>query len=379
MMIARIRDCSGGRLRRAGGTLVVALVGLAAAGCGQPAREITLPPFDVETLPWRHGRAEGKLIITPHYKIHTTLKDDKLIELLPKFVETAHLGYVNILPVEGAAEAKSNLYIFQTRNQWARFVRQFSPGRADTYLRIRAGGFAEPDGTVLYYLKRYHTFAVVAHECLHMYIYRHFPRRAVPPWLNEGLACYCEAHRFQGTKPVFTPGENRFRMNAVRRALKSGSLFDLREMLATNAGQVVLLSPDKIGAYYAQAWSMVAFLIHGGQYAEPFARLRAELGTAKMRQTVEGYLAANPTGQSRPTSYGEALFRSYITDDLDRFSADYGLWLKKISQPQKGRWRLLGSDRPLPDPRLAWRGPYERFATVAGHDGPFLPIRAAVQ
>jgi len=318
-------------------------------GCQRPM--VPKPPaFEVETQPWRFGRSEGQLLITPHYHIHTTVEDQTMIDALPRFMETAHQLYMKLLPVEQPSETPSHLYVFRTRNEWEQFTRRFSPVRAEVYLRIRSGGYAEPNGTVVYYLRRYITFAVIAHEGLHMYVYRHYPPDAVPAWLNEGLACYCEGHEWHDNVPVFTPGVNRFRMNAVRRALAKGSLFKLEEMLATDAGKVVSSTAQRVDTYYAQAWSMVAFLIHGagGKYADRFAKLRAELGSEAMRLAINAYLVAHPRPDSRPMSRGEALFRYYLTDDLAEFSAEYGVWLRKITQsdaePQP--WRLFGLGQP---------------------------------
>ncbi len=352
---------------------------LVTAGCQRP--EVSKPPpFEVEKQPWRFGQAEGTRLITPHYNIHITVQNELLLDVLPNFLETAHQLYMQLLPVEDPAETRSNLYIFHTRNEWERFTRRFSPARADTYLRIRSGGYAEPKGTVLYYLGRYITLAVIAHECLHMYVYRHFDRRSVPPWLNEGLACYCEGHEWRDLTPVFTPGQNRFRMNSVRRALSRGTLLKLQEMLATDAGKMVRFSPNRVAAYYAQAWSMVTFLIHGGKYTEPFTRLCRELGTKKMRTTVRAYIAAHPTRYGQRISRGEALFRSYITDDLETFSADYGVWLRKITQPEGNAWRLFGSNQRPHRPVAG----AEACKLVAGADdctlaGPVVPAARARQ
>ena len=82
-------------------------------------------------------------------------------------------------------------------------------------------------------------------------------------------------------------------------------------------------------------------MIHGRKYDDAFERLRSELGTDRMRQAVSGYIAAYPTSHGHPMSPGEALFRAYITEDFERFSAEYGVWLKKVSQPGQDPWRLF--------------------------------------
>jgi hypothetical protein len=316
------------------------------------------PAFQVETQSWQFGRTEGKLLITPHYHIHTTVRDQTMIDTLPRFMETAHQLYTKLLPVAQPNDTPSNLYVFQARNEWEQFTRRFSPANADTYLRIRSGGYAEPNGTVVYYIRRYYTFAVIAHEGLHMYAFRHFEPNVVLPWLNEGLACYCEGYEWRDNTPVFTPGVNRVRINSVRRAMVRGSLFKLEDLLATDAGKVIRMPTDKVNAYYAQAWSTVAFLIHGarGKYAERFARLRAELGTDEMRSKINAQVAASTRPGGQPISRGEALFRAYITNDLEGFNAEYGLWLRKITQPESNTWKLFGQEETAQDVQLVCAG-----------------------
>lgn len=315
------------------------------AGCQHPLTPTT-PDFSVDTQSWSFGHTPGTLLITPHYRIHATINDETMIKVLPKFMETAHQLYTKLLPTGDSNDEPSNVYVFRTRNEWEQFTKQFSPRAANVYLRIRSGGYAEPGGTVVYYIRRYTTFAVIAHEGLHMYVFRRFPNAGIPAWLNEGLACYCEGHEWQEDTPVFTPGVNRFRMNSVRRALTNGSLFKLEDILATDAGKIVREPVQRVETYYAQAWSLVAFMIHGagGKYVERFARLRLELGTDAMRQAIEAQIVTNPRAGGRAISRGEALFRAYITDDLEGFNAEYGLWLRRITQPdyQPQPWRLFG-------------------------------------
>ncbi len=334
-------------------SILFALLCLVSVGCQQ--QQLKMAPVEVHTESWTFGKTEGTLLTTPHYRIYTTLTDPQMLAILPRFMETAHRLYAQLLPVAQPSDEPSNLYVFRTRNEWEAFTRRFTPSRASTYFRIRSGGYAEPNGTVVYYLKRYVTFAVIAHEGFHMYVFRNFQPNAVPAWLNEGLASYCEGHEWQQDNPVFTPGVNRFRMNSVRRALIKGSLFKLDDMLGTNAGKVIQSSSDKVETYYAQAWSMVTFLMQGprGKYAPGFQRLRTELGTEEQRLTVNAYIAAHPKSDGQALGAGEALFRSYITEDLEGFNADYGLWLRKLTQPSEQSWRLLGADTSPPGPCAA--------------------------
>ena len=59
-------------------------------------------------------------------------------------------------------------------------------------------------------------------------------------------------------------------------------------------------------------------------YRDGFLRLLEELGTDEMDRKARAFLAADTDGKM---SRGEAIFRAYVSDDLERFNQEYQAWL----------------------------------------------------
>ncbi|UCG17342.1 MAG: hypothetical protein JSV19_04780 [Phycisphaerales bacterium] len=308
------------------GPAVVAAVVL--AGCS-PVPEA--PPFSLTEEDWSYGRHAGKRLVTDHFEIYTTLTDADLRDVLPLFLESAYRQFTSLVPPPAEPDPKLQTYVFGNRAQWDRYVRQNFPARYPVYARISAGGFAEQNKCVVYYIRRIYTLSVVAHEGFHQYLGALFPV-PVPAWVNEGLACYCETFQFKKGVPVFTPTDNAFRLNSLRQSLAGDTLIPLKEMLGTDAGKVIIRSQSAMTrAYYAQAWALVCMLRHGlnGKYRAGFDALCADIGTRESHVRARAAQIAAPDPSE--TSFGEAVFRAYITNDLETFEREYRQYLRTVA------------------------------------------------
>ena len=149
--------------------------------------------------------------------------------------------------------------------------------------------------------------------------------------MNEGLATRFEAFELdEGNRPVFTPEQNYLRRNNLRQALQTDNLAPLRDILATHAGVEVHKQPRHVRSYYAHVWSLVLFLMEPSRvnpYHDGFQQLLAEVGTGDMERKIRAYLAADTDGRM---SSGEAVFRAYITEDLETFEEDYRQFLYRL-------------------------------------------------
>ena len=298
------------------------------SGCGGSART---PTFELHEEEWSFEGEPGAKLTTDHFEILTTIKDRQLREALPLFLESAYDLYVDLLPPTDAQGPRLQTYLFNTRDEWDRFTRKTFPARYPLYARIQNGGFAEGRMCVVYYMQRPYTLSVIAHEGMHQYFGAHFST-PVPPWLNEGLACYCESFDFQGDQPVFVPRKNTFRLNPLRRTLTSKTTIPLRELLATSAGEVVGEGRGGLTqAYYSQAWGLVVFLRHGagGKYAAGLERLLADVRSGTLPTRAQA--ARLSTGQPGRISPGEGVFRAYITHDLVGFEREYQAFLSELA------------------------------------------------
>ena len=306
----------------------VATLGLALAGCQSGA----LTP-QVQRGLWTFRSSQGTTLTTPKYQIFTTCRDSALLDALPRILEGAAKAYAQLVPANPPLDRRMQTYLFANRAQWEAFTRDFAGARAPTYLMIRSGGYEEDGVAVAYYTRRADTLSVVTHEGFHQYLSA-TQRRHVPAWLNEGLACYFESFEMDGDGwPVFKPRDNRLRLPHLRDAVQAGRLYPLPELLSIDAGHAVSSGEERTRTYYAQLWALTLFLLEPDRVnpdAAGFRRMLAELGTEQMRLRGQGVqLAAAAADRVPPPE--EAVFRYYITHDLDGFSRRFEAYARKLA------------------------------------------------
>ena len=280
---------------------------------------------------WSFARSKGVRLTSEHYVLYTTCTSKSFVDALPGFLETCWRAYGELMPSPLVLERKLDVYLFQRRWEWERFTEQFNPERAGVYKRIRSGGYSERGITVSHYSSPRAALSVLAHEGLHQYLAL-TRGETVPPWLNEGLAAYFEAFDVDSetNRPTFKPETNYLRTGSLREALAAHSLIPLERILATHAGLEIQERVAHVRSYYAQVWSLVLFLNRTDQdntYRDGFVQLLREAGTEAMDRRARAFLAADPEGRM---SYGEAVFRAYITDDLSTFQTRYEAYLHKL-------------------------------------------------
>ncbi len=320
------------------------LASILVAGCETAPAPVH---FDMQSEPWTLGPFKGTHIATDHFDIYSTLMDKQFEQALPGFLEAAHREYTGLLPPPPDSDKRLQTYVFNTRRQWERFAAARFPRLFPVYQQISAGGFAHGNVCVVYYILRPYTLSVLAHEGMHQYFADHFAV-PLPAWLNEGLATYCESFEFSSGSPVFTPQHNTFRLNDLRDALSTDTVLPLREMLATDAGKVIVQGRSRlVKTYYAQAWAMTVFLQHGadGKYAAGFSRLLADITSGELPVIAQAAKISAPSPSQ--TSYGEAVFRAYITTDLPLFEQELRAFMFELAgfkQPPPAEPAAEGSE-----------------------------------
>lgn len=311
--------------------LVVALAGAISTGCSDT--NSSTQSAIVEREAFAQGKLTGERILTTHYDIRSTVMQSDFNVYMADLLEQQYSRFAErIGPLTDGNDKQMLVYVFDDRRQWQRFTRKLTGKSASMYLRIRSGGFTIRDVGVFYYIGRMSTLSVAAHEAFHQYLHRRCGRHPVPAWLNEGLASVYEAHTWQNGKPRFTPRRNIIRLSALEHAITGNMLFDLRELLATDAGAVSKLSSTRVGIYYAQSWALLSYLGWSDhkEYREGLQQLLEELPTDKVAVKARGHAAASGTSD-QPLSFGEAVFRHYIEDDLDEFNRGFREYLLKVT------------------------------------------------
>lgn len=308
--------------------LCLAMILVCSSGCSQskPRREF---PRSVEI--WREEGHVGRRISTEHYEVYSTVDDPEFEEALPVFLETAFDEYQKTLDAETPIDQKLTTYVFQSRQEWAVFARRKYPLQFPVYNLIRSGGFTDGNVSVLFFVDRASTFATMAHEGWHQYAAARYVQ--MPAWLNEGLACTFETFRWIDDRVVFEPLANTFRLNSLREAIKDESLITIRELLATNAGEVVSLDDSRFTqCYYAQAWAFVIFLRFGDKccWAPGFKRLLADISDGSFKTNLSAQLLAEARDGENDSAH--ALVKAYFGTSLDKLEAAYRKYITDASR-----------------------------------------------
>ncbi|MFA5863235.1 MAG: hypothetical protein WC975_00955 [Phycisphaerae bacterium] len=281
-----------------------------------------------QSTSWPLKNHQGTILETPHYRIYTTIKDKDLHAAAVNLAEGQYERFCQALMIR--PKEKMTVYIFSDVQQWTAFTESKFGRRAQDYLRIRNGGYTAKNFAAFYYIGRYSTLTILAHELFHLYVNLASCPEPVPAWLNEGMACYFEAHEWNGFSPIFTPKKNLFRRENLSEAVGKNKLFSLKDILATHAGEISKLPQPRVLTYYAQLWAILEFLNdpNSGQYHVNFQNLSGELGTRKMAMRAKGYLTT--VREDEKVSFGEAVFRQYITNDLKQFDTDFNNYLPTL-------------------------------------------------
>lgn len=296
------------------------------AGSSPRALEMLL-----ERQEWVHEDRGGHRMATPHFDIYTTTDNPPLVDALPEFMETAYREYQTLLPEPREDSQRLTTYIFGSRSQWDRFIRERYAPTYSVYQYIRSGGFTEGRTAVLFYTVPSTTLATIAHEGWHQYVSRPmFPE--IPPWLNEGLGCYFEAFDFTRRPPRFTPLNNAFRLDRLRQARLTERLFSLEELLTLDAGQVLRKRQSSVTqTYYAQTWALILFLKHGDAPVRrrAFDALMAHVGDSTLHPRVRAASLADRTVLPHE-NLSRAVFEVYFGKVNERLSREYQDYINEL-------------------------------------------------
>ena len=226
---------------------------------------------------WDCGPEKGTVLQSQHYKIYTTIRDQEVVPLLPEVMEGALQKYRQVAAEVPISDKPLDCYMFRCRPEWDTYTQRYGGSDARVYLQIRSGGYTIRDRYVAYYIGRTGTFSVAAHEGWHQFLGRNFKGR-MPPFLEEGLACMFETINWKGNLPRWNLSINPPRAANLRKAIEGKYTWPLRELCSMHAGDIVGDQPDKIDAFYAQAWAFARFMWEGegGKYRPALQKWLAE-------------------------------------------------------------------------------------------------------
>ncbi len=314
--------------------IVLALVGGCASSPSQPKLGQWEGPQLLSTSSvegWSFRGEPARRIKSPHYLIYTTIDDGEITALLPQVMEGALAQYRKVAPGTSHSNEPMECYVFEKRNEWEAFTRANTGNDASIYLQIRRGGYAIRDRYVSYYIGRYPTASVAAHEGWHQYVARHFIGR-LPPFIEEGLACMFEgiAWRKNDTLPQWNLSINQVRVQALRKAVETNQLWPLEKVVAMHAGEVVEEKGEKVDAFYAQAWCFARFLYESdnGRFRPNLQRWLAETANGTVYDPTKTHVR---TGGPWNRTGVKPMLVHYLNMDFPTIDRMYQAYVRKVA------------------------------------------------
>ena len=208
--------------------------------------------------------AELRVFASHHYHIHTNLTREETVPF-GRHMDVVFAQYERRF----ASYTKRDgglmpLYLFRTQDQYLAFMKKHGIAAEGSGGMFFVTHSVQGLATWAEGHRRAQTFRTLQHEGFHQFAW-HYLGRDLPTWMNEGLAQYFE------DAVILESGmelglANPHRIAHVKDALHYGYAIDCQHLmnlshrdwshtLRTNASRSELL--------YAQAWSMVYFMIHG--------------------------------------------------------------------------------------------------------------------
>lgn len=284
--------------------------------------------------PWSFRGANGVLITTPSYRIFTTETSQLLRRRIPAYLELAMIRYQQISGL-GPPPRPLETYVLANRDQWVELTRLLTGPRAESYLRVRAGGFAEQGRALLFNFSAQGAFATASHEGWHQYT-QTVLREPLPIWLEEGLATYMEGYKWNERaldQPVFLPWANIQRFDRLREIVNSGRLKPLDRLL-DDRPQDLLASHDNALAldFYAQVWALALFLMEdeSGDYAGGVREMLASAADGTLVQKLAQRRGRDAANAYIRTRAGADAFGAFFSEDLDEASRRYRAFIEQI-------------------------------------------------
>ena len=233
---------------------------------------------EVQINEWSFLGIPGQQIRTRHWDLRTTMRSERLKQLLPSFYEQALDRYQHAFGVELPPPTRSlETYLFADRRQWKNKTRMILPDKASSFEGLGRGGFTTEGVAVLYDIDGYgwhrDTLALGAHEGWHQYVQTTF-KDQLPAWLDEGIATTMEGFSWRnGLK--FRVDANRERWSRLRTCALEGRMIPLEYLLAAHPERFLDGHKQTLLDYYAQIWAFTRYL----QEAED-GRYRDQVGNA---------------------------------------------------------------------------------------------------
>ena len=324
----------------------------ALAGCAEqadkPLHHIdldNLPPgsslaVEVESRPWKYPYGTGQVLTTPHYTVYVSTNNERLVRILPGFLEAAHANYSRITHLaDRPAGPRMDVYVLPSRRQWADLTKSVFGPRASA-LNLQAGGYSYKGVGVFWDLRGLATLSIASHEGMHQFLYHRLKNR-LPVFIEEALATSGEGFDLRDNRVAFTPTYNTRRYQDVRTAIVQGRWIPIRELMLMDGRDVTSGTHERALGWYGQVWALAYFLRTSEKYRGGFRRMLQDAEAGRFHGVIHVPPAALAQLQRRFRIYNRRmarpLFEHYLTQDIETFEREYLAFARKLANlpPQK--------------------------------------------
>lgn len=227
---------------------------------------------------------------TANYIVKTSVSQ-KYADKIAESAERIRNAYVRVFPKTKRPERKFPIYVHSSRQE---YIRNGGPPMA--------GGHYEPDFRILVLFRQgATTITVLYHEAFHQFIHDYIEQP--PQWFNEGVADYFGGFRYVAARKAVVPRPNTMRLAGIKAVIQAGRYADPGELMLMT--QAEMYDPQMVAIHYAQAWSMVYFMLENKK--------------GKYRKTLVRYFDALRKGKNIEEAYKTTFGRT----DMERFERDW--------------------------------------------------------
>lgn len=276
--------------------------------------------FGVTCRPWRETGWDGLEIISKHWRIRTTVRDEYLLTYMPLLLEDAFTQYQKMLGTDRKPPRLLRGYLFSDKREWMAFTKSYAPEICKVTDRITAGGYQYKGTYVSFYIGRGGTLSNAAHEGLHLFWAETFGTR-IPCWLNECLAVQFEGHKRVDGRIVIDLETNRNRQGNLRYSIINKKTFPLEQLITLYPGDVIGGKQNNWRAYYGQVWALYRFMRDGreGAYQSSLKRIITDCKLGRYR--VNG----------RSVSAAVERFSTYLPVEFEQFKREYERFARQLA------------------------------------------------
>ncbi len=253
---------------------------------------------------------------TANYKVMTPVSQE-FADDLGKHAELIYKTYTRIFPKVGKEKRKFPIIVHASKDDY------HAAGGPPS-----AGGHYEPllrKLTLFKYDNDRDTKIVLYHEGFHQFLHDYLDD--APQWFDEGLGDFFGPSRY--VEPVKSKGglkksaegmqlrPNPWRLRHIQMAIQAGKIRQWRKLMLMS--QAELYEDEWAGIHYAQAWSIIYFLVRGG--APP----GAEAGP--YFKILQEYFQALRRGEGQESAFEESFGKRDVTA-LEKEWREFTLGLK---------------------------------------------------